>query len=87
MRRGPKRKPLKRLQVSDLIAPAGLTRQRRRVTTQIRRLAWGFAIAFARNQVAWPPGLLLESVSLVRLTVVNGDATRPWLTRGFAADY
>ena len=48
LRHGRKRKPLKHLQVSDLIGSRWLTRQRRRVSTQNRRLAWVFVIAFAR---------------------------------------
>ena len=63
-----------------------MTRQRWRVSTQIGRLAWGFVIAFARDHITWRPRLLLESLSILRLTRVNGDATRPRLTRGFAVD-
>ena len=62
------------------------TRQRWRVSTQNRRLAWVFVIAFARHHIAERLGFLLESPSILRLTLVNGDATRPSLTRGFAAD-
>ena len=54
-----------------------VTRRHRRVTTQIRRLAWVFAIAFARNHITERSGLLLESLSILRLTRGNGDATSP----------
>ena len=60
------------------------TRQRRRVSTQIRRLARVFEITFARIHIARWPAFLLESLSILRLTHVNGDATSPRLTRGFA---
>ena len=65
---------------------AVVTRRHRRVTTQIRRLARVFAIAFARNHIAGRSGLLLQSLSIPRLTVANGNEVRPWLRAGFAAD-
>ena len=74
---GRKRKRLKRLQVSDLIGSHWFTRQRWRVSTHIRRLAWVFAIAFARNHITGRSGLLLESLSILRLTRGNGGATSP----------
>ena len=63
-----------------------MTRQRWRVSTQISRLAWGFVIAFARDHIAWRPEFLLECLSILRVAVVNDDATGRWLTRGFAVD-
>ena len=54
-----------------------MTRQRWRVSTQIGDLPWVFVIAFARDPIAWRPGSLLESRSILRLTRVSGDATRP----------
>ena len=61
-----------------LLHPFSLvTRRRRRVTGQIRRLAQVFVIAFARNHIAERPGFLLGSPSILRRTRVTGDATRP----------
>ena len=56
---------------------AVVTRRHRRVTTQIRRLAWVFAIAFARNHITGRSGLLLESLSILRLARGNSDARSP----------
>ena len=55
------------------------TRQRRRVSTQIRRLARVFEITFARIHVAGWPELLLQSLSILRVAVVNVGATRRWI--------
>ena len=35
------------------------------------------------NQIALRRGFLLESLSILRVAVVNGDATRPELARGY----
>ena len=61
-----------------------VTRRRRRVTHQIRRLARVFVITFARNQVGRRAGFLLEFLSFPRIAIVNDGATGPWFTRGFA---
>ena len=61
-----------------------MTRQRWHVSTQIGRVAWGFVIAFARDPIAWRPGLLLECLSILRVVGVNDGATGQWLTRGCA---
>ena len=55
------------------------TRQPRRVSTQNRRLAWVFAIAFARIQIAGRPGFLLESLSILRVVVVIVGGKRRWI--------
>ena len=63
-------------------------RRRWRVSTQNCRLAGGFSRSPSRVTpiVGWA-GVLLESLSILRLTRGSGDAARPRLTRGFAADY
>ena len=55
------------------------TRQRRRVSTQIRRLARVFEITFARIHIARWPEFLLQSLSIPRVAVVNVGATRRWI--------
>ena len=55
------------------------TRRRRRVSTQIRRLARVFEITFARIHVAGWPEFLLQSLSILRVAVVNLGATRRWI--------
>ena len=56
-----------------------VTRQRRRVTRQIYRLARVFVIVFARNHIGRRAGFLLESLSIPWVAMVNDGASGPWL--------
>lgn len=59
--------------------PSPVTRRFRRATGEIHSLAEGSAMLFARNQVATPARLLLESRSILRDTILNNGTRRPWL--------
>ena len=60
--------PMKHLQVSRLIG-----------STQIRRLARVFEITFARIHIAGRPEFQLQSLSILRVAVVNVGATCRWI--------
>jgi hypothetical protein len=62
----------------------GVTRQCRRVTTQIRQLAGGFDDTLARNQIETSRGFLLESISTVWVTIVNELVSGEWIDAGIA---
>ena len=60
-----------------------MTRQRWRVSTQNRRLAGVFSIAFAgytESPETWIPARIPVDSAVC---MVNGDATRPELTRDY----
>src|SRR4029453_19406684 len=56
-----------------------VTRGRRRVTRRIGRLAEVFTIVLARNHFGRRNAFLVESLSISRITGVNGVAGMPWI--------
>ena len=46
---------------------------------EIRCLAEVFVMSFARNQGVSRAGFLLESVSILQITIENDGVTRPWM--------
>ena len=79
MRIGRKRKPLKHLQVLGLDSLPSDTREARRISTNNRRSARVSAITFARIHFARWPEFLLESLSILRVAVVDLGTTRRWI--------
>jgi hypothetical protein len=63
----------------DFEGCAPVTRQRPRLTTQIRQLAGGFDDTPARNQIETSRGFLLESIAIEWVAIVNGVGSGEWV--------
>ncbi len=68
---------MKPLRVHRLHGFPEMTRHRWRVSTQKSPFGLGFRdLLRGLNQIAWRPGLLLQSLSILRVAVVNADGTK-----------
>ena len=70
---------MKHLQVSRLMGSRWIRARIGAYPPKSSRLAWVFEVTFARIRVAGWPEFLLQSLSILRVAVVNLGATCRWI--------